>query len=194
MGLLYILPLSEDEREHVEVRRPTSGGAAIVLKSYGLPAIFWGYFAAICLIILIMFMAVHVPLKKLICSNDTFDLALGVVVYATLFLIPAVLSAYFFYEKALEKCGTRLLIRHRIFGIPVAQKKLVLKTDLPFEVMNFRASPNMARLQKRPEMRGFYNQGYFELFASLENGQKVFIDRHSRKADLLKMVELLLRY
>lgn len=39
--------------------------------------------------------------------------------------------------------------------------------------------------------RGFQNRGYFQLFANLQNGKKVVIDRSSRRGDLKKLVTLL---
>ena len=44
----------------------------------------------------------------------------------------------------------------------------------------------------RERLKGFENKGYFELHA-LVNGKTVLIDRHSRKADLVKIKELLSR-
>ena len=55
-------------------------------------------------------------------------------------------------------------------------------------------SPNVAKMQQDPTMKGFENKGYFQLFARNEVGKLVLIDRSSRKADLKKMVELLNRY
>jgi hypothetical protein len=54
-------------------------------------------------------------------------------------------------------------------------------------------SPNMAKIYNKDELKGFENKGYFELRV-LSGGQKILIDRHSRKADLLKMKDTLLKY
>jgi hypothetical protein len=43
-------------------------------------------------------------------------------------------------------------------------------------------------------MKHFENKGYFELCIKTAKKPSITIDRHSRKADLLKMKELLSRY
>ena len=51
----------------------------------------------------------------------------------------------------------------------------------------------MAKIYNKEELKGFENKGYFELHAI--SGDKIFlIDRHGRKADLIKIKELLSNY
>ena len=49
-------------------------------------------------------------------------------------------------------------------------------------------SPNVAKVQQDPTMKGFENKGYFHLFARTIKGNLTLVDRSSRKADLKKMV------
>ena len=67
-------------------------------------------------------------------------------------------------------------------------------------VDHFMDSPNMAKIRSRQglpsteSMTGFENKGYFELNITTADNKSVNIDRHSRKADLLKLKELLSKY
>lgn len=189
MGLLYQFPATEAEQDRIEYK-----DKMIVLKSYGLPLIFWGYMLAILSVIFIMIVAIKEPLLKMMTMDDPLNRYLALIVLATLIATPLSLVTFFFYEKTLSKEGKDLKIGHRFFWIPFFSRQYTLKSENSFEIEHFLDAPNMARIQGKKEMRGFQNKGHFECYAILENGKKIFIDRHSRKADLKKLIALLSRY
>lgn len=189
MGLLYPFPATEEEIDRVD-----KSSDSITLKTYGLPMIFWGYLAAYLVVIFTMVLAIKGPLMTMMTSEDELNKLIAYVVLATLILLPLIALAAFFYEKWLYKKGDELVIIHRFFFLPVMKKKLALDKETPFVVDHFMDSPNVAKLEKKPEMRAFENQGHFLLRAHLENKKFIVIDRHSRKADLEKMSALLKRF
>lgn len=197
MGLMYIFPNTDDasEGERVEIR-----DSKIILKTYGLPMIFWGYLAAAMSVLLIMWLASKAVIAKLLSYNeDPTLLFLGHLVQWTLILTPIILLAFFFYEKIIIKKGRNLVIIHKIFFLPVFKKSFELSSSESIGVNHFMASPNMAKLRASQgltdeSLKHFENKGYFELYIQTDNKPSITIDRHSRKADLLKMKELLSRY
>ncbi len=184
------MPVDESEKDRLST--PATGG--IVLKSYGLPMVFWGYLAAILVVLLAMGVAIKDPLVKLYQGEDALNSALALLVAATMALIPTVLLFAYFYEKWVSKQGTKLSVIYRFFFIPVFKKTYELETAASFSVGHFMDSPNMARLSGQEDMRGFMNKGYFELFFKTKSGREVLLDRHSRKADLEKIKTLLSKF
>lgn len=193
MGLMYIMPVSEKEIDRVEITG-TANGKSITLKSYGLPYIFWGYLAAVIAVLLAMGLAMKAPLLKMLTMSNPLDLILARVVLATFLAIPLTLVALLFYEKFITKEGNKLTITHRFFWLPVKKKTFDLKPGQNLFVDHFLDSPNMAKRENNKDYRAFQNHGYYKLQALLENEKMIFIDRHSRKADLTKMCEVLSRY
>jgi hypothetical protein len=192
MGLLYIIPCSEEEREQIEI---TEGNdPSITLKSYGLPRIFWLYFLCSCSIIFLMVLAVKEPMIKLFQTQDPLNIGFVSLVLATLVIIPISLLAFFVYEKRITKGKNQLTISHYVLGIKVIKKTYTLSNNEPFAISQFAGSPNIARVNKDPKMRAFENQGYFELFGCLENGERFLLDRNNRKADLVRISNLLKSY
>lgn len=197
MGLMYIFPVTDDasEGDRAEVR-----DEKLILKTYGLPMIFWGYLAAGMSVLLIMWLASRAVILKLLSYHeDPTLLFLGHLVQWTLILTPIITLAFFFYEKVLVKKGTKLSITHKIFFIPVLKKTYELSSADSLSVNHYLASPNMAKLRASQgltdeSMKHFENKGYFELCITTNKKPSISIDRHSRKADLLKMKELLSRY
>jgi hypothetical protein len=189
MGLLFVLPTTEQEVDRIDVESDS-----ITLKSYGLPLIFWGYLLAILSVIFIMYIAVRGPLNKLIQMQDTINQVLGYTVYATLILIPLVLLIAFFYEKKLTKTKNQLIIKHCFFWTIFYKKIIELKGNDSFVITHFSASPNVAKIQGDPNLRAFQTQGYHEIYAELVDGTHKFLDRHARKADLEKIKVLLSKY
>ena len=188
---MYPFPVSTDEKDHVVM-----ADQSITLKSYGLPYLFWGYGAAIAVVLIIMFMAIWEPASKMISlslkSGSYLDLTLTYLVLSLFFIIPASVLLLLFYEKRLIKKNELLTVEHRILGLKLAGKNIKLSNqDKPFVVKHHLDSPNMAKLTNKPEMRAFQNQGYFQLFALNENSEEIFVDRHARKADLEKIAQLL---
>jgi hypothetical protein len=198
MGLMYIFPVTDDINEG---DRATVRESKLILKTYGLPMIFWGYLAAAFAVLLIMWLASHaVILKLLTYKEDPTLLFLGYLVQWSLILTPIVLLGFFFYEKVLAKKGKELTLTYKIFFIPFWKKSFMLTSGDSFVVNHFLDSPNMAKLRARQgiesaeAMKHFENKGYFELCISTDKKPSVVIDRHSRKADLVKLKELLSRY
>lgn len=194
MGLMYIFPVELDNQDRTELfANPENGKETIVLKTYGLPMIFWGYLGAALVVIAAMWLASRAAIAKLISYDDPGLQALGYLVQSTLVLTPFVLVALFFYEKHLKKCGKTLTLIYKFFFIPVYAKKIKLDNEAALSVDHFMDSPNMAKIHNKEELKGFENKGYFELHA-ISSGKSILIDRHSRKADLLKIKDLLSKY
>lgn len=189
MGLLYPFPISEKEKGHVLVN-----GETIRLKSYGLPLYFWGYFGAFAVAVISMYFAISSPLAKLAKSEVILDKILAYGTYgAFLFCLVASLSL-FYYQKLIIKNKCFLELRHKLMGLTIWKTKLELATPGDFTVKHYLDSPNVARLSGDQKMRGFQNQGYFELYAKLSNGASKRIDRHSLKNELEKISTLLKSY
>lgn len=193
MGLLYVMPVSENEIDRVEVVE-SEIGKIVHVKSYGLPLIFWGYLMAILAVIFIMAIAIKEPLAKVLAGEDMINRIIGYTVLAILLIAPAGLISFFFYEKILSKNGNQLTVSHKVFWIPVWKKKLVLKSQDALTLEHYLDSPNMARIQNKEDMKGFANKGYFELFAILENEKLVRIDRSSQRYELGKLKDFLSKY
>lgn len=189
MGLLFQMPVTENEGDRTV---QTNGG--LLLKSYGLPFIFWGYLMAILSVILIMFVAIKAPMLKMMESSDSLNLFLAWLVMATLVLIPVVLLTYFFYEKRIFKKDDELHVIHTLFFIPIWRRKYLLESPESFIVEHFLDSPNMARLHNQEGMEAFKNRGHYHLIIKLKNGRLKSIDRHSRPTELKKMIETLSRF
>ncbi len=198
MGLMYIFPVTDDpnEGDRVEIKDST-----ITLKTYGLPMIFWGYLLAILSVVVILWLASRaVVLKLLTYTEDPTLMFLGHLVQWTLIIIPLGLLGFFFYEKQLSKKNEDIKLTYKVFFFTIWSKKIKLKNKISINVEHFMDSPNMAKLRSKQglpateSMRGFENKGYFELNAETMDNKSINIDRHSRKADLLKMKDLLSKY
>jgi hypothetical protein len=185
MGLIYVFPVSSEETDFV-VRKDES----LILKSYGLPYIFWLYAFCIIVVIGFMFFAIKEPVLKLISLGDQTDAFLGYSLLAMIGLSPLVILGYFFYEKRLIRFKEKLSIEHRIFGLKLLSKVYELKGPDELLIEPYLDSPNIARMNRSPENAGFQNKGYFVL-SLLKGEKKITLDRHSRKADLEKLKILL---
>lgn len=194
MGLMVLFPVSEEETDRIDIHTNKENQKKITLKSYGLPMIFWGYLLAIFTVIFVMALAIKGPIVSLYETKDSINQMISIAALVTLISIPSVCLAFFFYEKQIVKSGRELAIIHKVFWIPFVTKKFILKENDSFLVGHFMDSPNVAKMQAKPELRGFENKGYFELFLINEEGRKIFLDRHSRKIDLEKIKELLSKY
>lgn len=194
MGLMYIFPVTIEDQERTEVIvDPETKKKTIILKTYGLPMVFWSYLAAALIVMATMWLAGKAAISKLLSYDDRTLVALGYLVQYTLILTPLLLLAFFFYEKHLKKSGNTITLIYKVFFIKFFSKKIVLDEGDTLSVDHFMDSPNVAKIHNKEELRGFENKGYFELYAK-SAGKNVFIDRHTRKADLLKLKDLLSRY
>ena len=68
MGLLYLFPIQEDEGDHVSIK-----DSSLLLKSYGLPYLFWGYLLAGLTTLGIITLAIRGPLKKMLLYEDSLN-------------------------------------------------------------------------------------------------------------------------
>ena len=191
MGLIYMFPVAIDEVDRIEIKSGTP--AKLILKTYGLPMIFWGYLCACLIVIASMWLASKSAIEKLVNYQDQSLLYLGLLVKYTLLLTPLILLAFFFYEKQIHKSKTELFIVFKIFFIPFWRKSFLLDKTDGFTVDHYLDSPNMAKIHNKADLKQFENKGYFELYAVVKD-RKYLIDRHSRKADLIKLKELLSQY
>ena len=163
----------------------------ITVKSYGLPYIFWGYLLAVLIVIVFMIIAIKGPLSKLIATGDDINVAMAYTVWATLFLVPMGFTTLFFIENRITKKADELTLSTYVFKIRLKTKTYTLRKENPLEVDRFEGTPNIAKLENIPDMKTHQNKGYFELFAYTSRGEKVLVDRHSRKVDLEKLIQLL---
>ena len=67
MGLMYIFPVTDNtnEDDRTEIR-----DSKIILKTYGLPMIFWGYLVAIMFVIFMMWLASAATIAKLLSYKE----------------------------------------------------------------------------------------------------------------------------
>lgn len=186
MGLLYVFPVGEDEEDFV-----IRSNESITLKTYGLPYIFWFYAVCIVAVIFFMFLAIKEPVLKLVQLGDETDAMLGYSLLTTVGLMPIIVFGFFFYEKRLIKIKNELSIVHKIFGITVFKEKFLIESGDSLSVEPFISSPNIARIEAREDNSGFQNKGYFVLWLKNKDGQRIQLDRHSRKVDLEKLKKLI---
>lgn len=186
MGLLYAFPVSLEETDFAKLEDKT-----LTLKTYGLPYLFWGYAAAIFVVVAFMFLAVKAPVLKLVELGDETDAMLGYSLLSFLGFVPVALLGFFFFEKRIIRSVGKVSLEYRIFGLRVFSEKFTPEANKPFSIESFLSSPNVARMKASEESAGFQNKGYFILWLHTDKGTKISLDRHSRKADLVKLEELL---
>lgn len=184
MGLLYQFPTAHDENDD----RIAIDGDIITLKSYGLPMVFWGYLAGIMFMLIIMYLAIKGPISSILNGSDQLNKIIALAVIALFILIPLTLLVLLFYEKIIVKHQNSFKITHRVFWTPIYIQKLDVK-ELVIEDME--GTPNIAKMENRPELKGFQNRGYFNLFAIDKNNKRILIDRSSQKNIINKLAELL---
>ncbi len=190
MGLIYIFPVDENETDRVS---KSINLDSITLKTYGLPMVFWVYLAAIYIVVFTMWLTIHSALDKLLSYDDTSMVLLYWLVQGTLLLGPVILLGFFFFEKFITKSKNKLTLTYRLFFIPIFRKSITLDSFDSLTVDHFMDSPNIAKMKSDPTTKGFENKGHFELHA-ISNGKSIFVDRHSRKSDLTKLKDLLLKF
>ena len=184
MGLLFPFAVTLEEKDRVKI-----SGKNLIVKTYGLPLMFWGYLTATLTILFFMYLAIANPLAKFYQNGVLLDKIISVSVYLFFILLPINLLGFFFYEKILIKNKDQLTIVHKIFYIPFYLQKLKLTGE--FSIHHFSDSPNMAAKLNYPA--AFKNRGYFYLNAKTNEGEKR-IDRHSMKGELRKLKLLLEKF
>lgn len=186
MGLLYVFPVSLEEKDFADIN-----GQTITLKTYGLPYLFWGYATAIIMIIFFMFLAIKAPILKLVALGDDVDSILGYGLLSFIGMLPIFIFSVFFYEKRIVKTKNSIALEYRVFGLKLFSQNYIPDEKDPFIIAPYLASPNRARIDGGDESAGFQNKGYYTLKLKTADGKTILIDRHSRKADLIKLEELL---
>lgn len=186
MGLLYPFPVSKEESDFV-----SEDANSITLKSYGLPYIFWGYAVCVIAVVVLMFVGIKGPVLKLVSLGDETDSTLGYALLSIIGLAPVVILSFFFYEKRIIAKKNQLILQHRLFWLPVFTEKFEVKSLDQFSIEAHIDSPNVARLKAQEGTQGFQNKGYFILWLKETDKKRIIVDRHSRKVDLEKLLELL---
>ena len=189
MGLLYLFPENKNDEQFAKV---TPNG--LTLATYGLPGIFWFYLLATMITLLILSLAIWSPLKKVLTGEDIINYYLGVAAIILIIMIPLVSILFFFYQKSITKKDQTLKIEHKFFGIKIFSSTIKLRKEDPFVIEHQLDSPNLAKIKNDPALRGFQNKGHFYLKAYDQRGALRYVDRHSRKIDLVKLKELLSAY
>lgn len=183
---MYVFPVSTEEADFVELKEES-----ITLKSYGLPYIFWIYAVCALAVVFFMFLAVKAPVLKLVELGDETDKTLGYGLLTFIGLIPFFVFGFFFYEKRICKTKDTLTLEYRIFGLKVFSETFQCDPQDPFAIDAFLDSPNVAKIKGDEQSIGFQNKGYFTLKLKTAQGKIIMVDRHSRKADLVKLQNLL---
>lgn len=191
MGLLYIFPISKEEKGQVKI---ITNGPKLVLKTYPPPTIFYLYLIVVIITFSFFFLALKSPLQSIFNANDDLNKIIATMTCLLLGGIPLGLLSLFFYQKKITKEKQQLIIKHSLFGIQIKKKLIRLKESNPFFVRHHLKSPNIARKQNLPDNKAFYNRGYFEICAIDDHGSEIFIDRHTSKTDLDKFQDFLNQY
>lgn len=186
MGLLYVFPVSLEETDFAEKKHND-----LVLKTYGLPYIFWIYAFCSVAVVFFMFLAIKAPVLKLVELGDDVDATLGYSLLTFIGLVPVMIFSFFFFEKRIIKGHGFLTLEYRLYGLNVFSKKYQLEPQDFLSIDSYLSSPNVARMKNHEEGLGFQNKGYFVLWLKTKEGKRVQLDRHSRKADLEKLKNLL---
>jgi hypothetical protein len=186
MGLLFQMPVEKNELDDRAIIKEDE----IILRSYGLPMVFWGYLAALLAVIFFMILAIKGPLMAVLTGEDRLNQVIGLAVLALLVLGPLGLLGFYFYEKEIHKKKNLLTVTHKVFFVPIKKTTLDM-TQAQLELEHFLDSPNMAAMKKEHGMAGFENRGYFKLVAKGAQGKSVLVDRNSRRGEMRKLKELL---
>ncbi len=190
MGLLYQFPAEENPLD--DCVKITEG--RLMLTNYGLPYLFWFYFAAFLVLLLPMYLAIAGPAQKLMQTHQFFDQLLGGGVFALLLALPLVALSFFTYQKTIRKKKAALLITHKLFGIPYWRQRLALANPSALTIKHCLDSPNLAAQKQIPGTQGFQNRGYYQLLAESEDGKQYLVDRHSQLGEIKRIQRLLLKY
>ena len=190
MGLFYQFPSRldpADDRIRVE-------GGTLIIKTYGLPGIFWAYLLAIFSVMFFLYLASHDSLRTMLESDDTTNRILAKSVHVLMGGLVPILLGIFFYEKIIRKHGRDLEMIHRIFGVPFKRSRYRLDSSQAFEIEHRLDSPNMARRGQEGGSRGFQNNGFYQLKALVGTSSCLVVDRNSHSRELGKLKKLLCQY
>lgn len=187
MGLLFQMPVEPSELDD----RITVTDDTLHIRSYGLPMVFWGYLAAIFSVLFFMVLAIKDPLLKAYSGEDVINKYLALIVGSLLVIAPVALLALYFYEKEIIKRKSSLVLRHKIFFLPIWTRKVVASKEDSIYLEHFLDSPNIAAQKQDPSLKGFENRGYHKLMVKSDDGKIHIIDRNSRRGEMKKLMHLL---
>ena len=189
MGLLFQIPVEINELDD----RIKLQDGELIIRTYGLPMVFWGYLMAILGVIFFMILAVKGPLMAVLTGEDVINKVIGMSVLTLLIGGPLILLAFYFYEKEIRKKGDLLTVVHKVFFIPFKKNSLEITND-QLVLEHHLDSLNKAALEKKQGMAGFENRGYFKLIVKRDGKKPLLIDRNSRRGEIRKLKELLEKY
>jgi hypothetical protein len=189
MGLLFQTPVEINELDD----RIKVVDDELIIRTYGLPMIFWGYLMAILGVIFFMILAIKGPLMAVLTGDDSINRLIGLAVLLLLVGSPIILLGFYFYEKEIRKKANHLTVIHKMFFIPLVKTSLEVTND-QLELEHHLDSLNKAALEKKQGMAGFENRGYFKLIVKREGKKPLLIDRNSRRGEIRKLKELLQNY
>jgi hypothetical protein len=188
MGLLYPLPSQTDEKDFLLLDHDPSGQIKkMVMRSYGLPWLFWGYAFACLMVIVLLFLAVKAPLLKLISLGDETDHLLGYSLMVFIALLPLTILGFLFYEKRITVSKNGIELRHFVFGLSFFKEIFSLSDIQALEIKHHLDSPNMAKIIGDQNKTAFQNRGYSQLFLNRYEKSPILIDRHSQRRELEKI-------
>ncbi len=176
MGLIYQFPISSED-SYVQINKN------LIIKSYGLPKIFWLYYLLFIVFYTTLCFLLWQPLMNLI--NVDFFLGWITVIYTL--LTPLIPLFFFYYEKTLILNNFDLTIEKKVFFIFSRKNHLLEQLIL----RRFLDSPNYARIHKLDS--SFQNKGYFILLGKNATCE-FFIDRSSQGRDLLLLAQIFINY
>ncbi len=190
MGLIYLFPTEDNDPDHF-----IKGENSLTLRSYGLPPLFWAYALAVCGILFLLYLPIHEPLQKYKEIGESFDQYFITALYILMIGSPLVLLSFFFFEKQIHLSKGMITLISKLFFLTIRTQKIPYSSADSLEVGHFIDSPNMARIKDDRAMKAFYNRGYHELvFKPTNSDKQIIIDRAARKADLVKIKELMIKY
>ncbi len=185
MGLMYLFPTKDSDPDHI-----ISKDNSLILRSYGLPPIFWFYLLAILTIFSFLVLNVWGPLQKMLRIGEGLDILIAYSLLILIFCAPIILLGFYFYEKNLVVKKNSLTLIDKVFFIPLRKRSYPLNTVNDLCINHFIDSPNMARIKDEKALKAFQNRGYFELLLKTETNT-ILVDRHSNHGSLVKIKSLL---
>ena len=136
MGLLYPFPVDSDETDHV-----ISGNHTLLLKSYGLPYLFWGYLLGGLSVIALLSVLSWPLLTKMLSSQDSLNVTLAIFSFLVLLGTPLGFTLFFFIEFRLLKKGNTIIKSLYLLGLPLYRRSFQLRSEQPFEIEPFFGTP-----------------------------------------------------
>lgn len=189
MGLLYVFP---DNSNDAFVKKIDN---KIFLRSYPLPNIFYGYYFAICIVLVVMYIVIKAPLSKLLENSSMwidYSIVYGVYTVALMIIVFGLFMLQFKKIISVDYSKNNLHIRYCILGIAY-RHKIIKNIDLTnrLEVYAKDSTPNIAKIKNQEEMAGHFNRGYFELVYNDPKKGRIFLDRSNQKKDLVKLKKII---